>query len=108
MIALGDVSFTGLRTIRAQATQIEKDVLPGVVGSAKAQENARELLLAVTKHSASTSARDRQLSADKVEQLLQVATKNDDAYQSTIIDEGDRKLFVAMKDARERFAKEYE
>jgi methyl-accepting chemotaxis protein WspA len=108
MVALGAVSYAGLQTIRAQARQIEKDVLPGVVISAKSQTLARELLLAVTKHSAAVTARDKQLSADKVEQLLQVALQNDEAYQATIIDESDRQLFVAMKDARDRFAKEYE
>ncbi len=108
MIALGAVSYAGLRTIRSQARQIEKDVLPGVVISAKSQAIARELLLAVNKHSAASTARDKQLAADKVEQLLQSANKNDEAYQATIIDESDRQLFSAMKDARDRFAKEYD
>ena len=108
MITLGVVSYAGLRTIRAQARQIEKDVLPGVVISAKSQAIARELLLAVNKHSAASTTRDKQLAADKVEQLLQNANKNDEAYQVTIIDESDRQLFAAMRDARDRFAKEYE
>jgi hypothetical protein len=81
MIALGAVSYAGLQTIRAQARQIENDVLPGVVISAKSQTLARELLLAITKHSAALTARDKQLSGDRVEQLLQVALQNDEAYQ---------------------------
>ena len=108
MIALGAMSYAGLQTIRTQARLIEKDVMPGVVISAKSQTLARELQVAVTRHSTAASARDKQLSADKVEQLLQTAVQNDEAYQATIIDESDRQLFVAMKDARERFAKEYE
>ena len=43
MLALGAMSYTGLRTIRAQAGQIERDVLPGVVVSAQSQSLAREI-----------------------------------------------------------------
>jgi methyl-accepting chemotaxis protein WspA len=104
MIALGAVSYAGLRTIRGQALQIERDVLPGVVISAKSQALARELLLAVTTHSASANVRTRQQSSDSIARLLQSAAQNDDEYRKTIIDEGDRALFGAMHDARDRFA----
>jgi methyl-accepting chemotaxis protein WspA len=104
MIALGAVSYTGLRTIRGQALQIEKDVLPGVVISAKSQALARELLLAVTTHSAAANVRAREQAEEKIAQLLQVAGQNDEEYRKTIIDESDRKLFGAMHDARDRFA----
>ena len=70
MIALSAMSYAGLRTIHAQARQIERDVLPGVVISAKSQALAHELLLAVTRHSTSVSAHDKQLSTDKVEHLF--------------------------------------
>src|SRR3954466_15221490 len=88
MVALSALSYTGLRVIRAEATQIQKDILPGVVSAAKAQAIARELLLAVTTHSASESARERQVAADSIEQLLRTAAQNDDEYRATIIDEG--------------------
>jgi methyl-accepting chemotaxis protein WspA len=107
MVALSALSYAGLRVIRAQATQIEQDILPGVVISAKSQALARELLLAVTSHSAADNAHERQLSADSVEQLLRTAAQNDEAYSATIIDEGDRKLFSAMRDARDRFTSAY-
>ena len=107
MVALSALSYVGLRAIRGQATQIEQDILPGVVISAKSQALARELQLAVTSHSASESARERQLSADSIEQLLKTAAQNDEAYSATIIDEGDRKLFAAMRDARDRFTAAY-
>ena len=107
MVALSGLSYTGLRVIRAEAAQIEQDILPGVVISAKSQALARELLLAVTTHSASESARDRQLSADSIERLLETASQNDEAYRATIIDEGDRKLYGAMREARDRFAAAY-
>ncbi|HXT47603.1 MAG TPA: MCP four helix bundle domain-containing protein, partial [Gemmatimonadaceae bacterium] len=107
MLALGAMSYTGLRTIRAQAGQIERDVLPGVVVSAQSQSLARELLLAVTSHSAASSAQARQLSADSIESLLRIAAQQDEAYSATIIDEGDRKLFGAMRDARSRFERAY-
>src|SRR5437763_10461456 len=84
MVALSALSYTGLRVIRAEATQIQQDILPGVVISAKSQALARELLLAVTAHSASESARDRQLAADSIEQLLNIAAQNDEAYRGTI------------------------
>ncbi|MDQ2767140.1 MAG: MCP four helix bundle domain-containing protein, partial [Gemmatimonadota bacterium] len=108
MITLGAVSYAGLRTIRAQARQIQHDVLPGVVISAKSESVARQLLLAVTTHSASTTAHGRQQSADEIERLLKVAAENDASYRATIIDEADRQLFVAMNDARDRFARAYE
>jgi methyl-accepting chemotaxis protein WspA len=108
MIALSAVSYTGLRRIRAQATQIQKDVVPGVVISARSQALARELLLAVTTHNAASTARTRQLAADSIAKLLAVATRNDEAYAATIIDEGDRELFGAMREARNRFAAAYE
>jgi hypothetical protein len=57
--------------------------------SAKSQALARELLFAVTRHSTSLNVRDKQLSTDKVEQLLQVATQIDEAYKATIIEESD-------------------
>jgi methyl-accepting chemotaxis protein WspA len=107
MIALSALSYTGLRAIRGQATQIEKDVLPGVVISAKSQALARELLLAITAHAAATTAQERQLSADSIEALLKISGQNDDAYRSTIIDEDDRKLYGAMRDAHDRFVTEY-
>jgi methyl-accepting chemotaxis protein WspA len=107
MVALSALSYAGLRVIRTQATQIEEDILPGVVISAKSQALARELLLAVTTHSVAESAHDRQLSADSIEQLLRTAAQNDEAYRATIIDEGDRKLFSAMRDARDRFTSAY-
>ena len=107
MVALSALSYSGLRVIRSQATQIEQDILPGVVISAKSQALARELLLAVTTHSAATTLHDRQLAADSIEQLLKIAAKNDEAYRATIIDEGDRQLFGAMRDARDRFAVAY-
>ena len=107
MIALSALSYTGLRAIRGQATQIEKDVLPGVIISAKSQALARELLLAITAHAAATTAQERQLSADSIESLLKIAGQNDDAYRATIIDEDDRKLYGAMRDAHERFVTEY-
>ena len=108
MIALGIVSYSGLRAIRSQALQIEQDVLPGVVISAKSQALARELLLAISTHSASANARTRQQSAEKIQQLLQTAAQNDEEYRKTIIDESDRKLFGAMHDARDRFASEFQ
>jgi len=107
MVALSALSYAGLRVIRAQATQIERDILPGVVISAKSQALARELQLAVTGHAAAESARERQLSADSIEQLLKTAAQNDEAYSVTIIDEGDRKLFSAMRQARDRFTVAY-
>jgi methyl-accepting chemotaxis protein WspA len=107
MVALSALSYTGLRVIRAEATQIQQDILPGVVISAKSQALARELLLAVTTHSASESAHERQLSADSIEQLLRTAAQNDEAYRATIIDDGDRQLFGAMRDARDRFTSAY-
>ena len=64
MIALSAVSYSALRNIRAQATQIEKDVVPGVVISARSQALARELLLVVTTHDAATTARARHHEAD--------------------------------------------
>lgn len=108
MIALSAVSYTGLRTIRAQALQIEKDVLPGVVISAKSQLLARELLFAVNTHAGTTSATTRQQSTDRIGELLQIAAKNDDAYEATIIEESDRLLFASMRNARERFATAYQ
>jgi len=108
MIALSAVSYAGLRTMRRQATQIEKDVLPGVVISARSQALARELKLAVTNHSSASTARARQINADSILKLLEVAAKNDVAYSATIIDEGDRELFGAMREARLRFATAYE
>jgi methyl-accepting chemotaxis protein WspA len=108
MIGLSAISYSGLRTIRGQALQIEKDVLPGVVISAKSQALARELLLAVTMHSATSNVSAKQQTTEKIEHLLQVAAQNDDAYRATIIDESDRQLFAAMTDARARFARSYE
>ncbi|HEV7704727.1 MAG TPA: methyl-accepting chemotaxis protein, partial [Gemmatimonadaceae bacterium] len=108
MITLGVVSYTGLRSIREQARQIERDVLPGVVISAKSESIARQLLLAVTSHSASDNAKGKQEAADEIERLLQVANENDASYRATIIDESDRQLFVAMNDARDRFARAYQ
>jgi methyl-accepting chemotaxis protein WspA len=108
MIALGAGSYTGLRAIRGQALQIEKDVLPGVVISAKSQSLARELLLAVTTHAGSSNARTKQQASDKIQHLLQVASQNDEEYRKTIIDESDRKLFGAMHDARDRFASAFQ
>jgi methyl-accepting chemotaxis protein WspA len=107
MIALSALSYVGLRAIRVQATQIENDVLPGVVISAKSQALARELLLAITTHAGATTTQERQAAADSIEQLLSTATKNDEAYQATIIDEGDRQLYSAMRQARDRFVTEY-
>ncbi|HXT47604.1 MAG TPA: methyl-accepting chemotaxis protein [Gemmatimonadaceae bacterium] len=107
MIALSAVSFIGVRRIRAQASQIQRDVVPGVVISARSQALARELLLAVTTHAAASDARARQLAADSITRLLQIAARNDVAYTATIIDEGDRELFGAMRDARGRFEAAY-
>jgi len=108
IIALGAESYAGLRTIRGQARQIERDVLPGVVISAKSESVAQQLLLAITSHSVSINARSRQESAAEVERLLQVARENDAAYSATTIDESDRQLFGAMNEARDRFARAYE
>ncbi|HMI56875.1 MAG TPA: methyl-accepting chemotaxis protein, partial [Gemmatimonadaceae bacterium] len=107
MVSLGAASYAGLRTIRAQARQIEHDVLPGVVISAKSESVARQLLLAVTSHSTSANARARQQSADEVGRLLQVAKENDASYLATTIDESDRQLFSAMNEARDRFELAY-
>ena len=104
MVALTALSFLGLRTIRAEATQIEQDILPGVVISAEAQELAREMLLAVTVHANAASAQERQLATDSIEHLLKTASASDAAYRETILDVGDRQLFTAMQDARDRFA----
>src|SRR5256885_6615333 len=107
MIALSTLRYNGLRVIRAEATQNENDILPGVVSAAKAQAIARELLLAVTTHSAAESAHDRQLAADSIEQLLRIAAQNDDAYRATIVDEGDRQLYGAMREAQDRVTTAY-
>jgi methyl-accepting chemotaxis protein WspA len=107
MTVLSGLSFFGLRAIRAEATQIEGDVLPGVVISARSQALARELLLAIASHAAASSAQERQLSADSIEALLKVAERNDDEYRATIIDENDRLLYGAMREARDRFVSEY-
>ena len=107
MTALSGLSYIGLRAIRAQAYQVENDVLPGVVISAKSQALARELLLAISTHSTSSSVQERQLSADSIEALLKIAAVNDDAFRATIIDESDRQLFGAMRDARDRFVAAY-
>ena len=104
MVALSALSFVGLRTIRAEATQIEQDILPGVVISAKSQALARELLIAVGAHANSASAQERQQATDSIERLLKTASANDEAYRATIIDEADRQLYSAMQDARDRFA----
>jgi methyl-accepting chemotaxis protein WspA len=104
MVALSALSYIGLRTIRAEATQIEQDILPGVVISAKSQALARELLLAVTSHANAASAQEKQQATDSIERLLKVASVNDEAYRSTIIDEADRQLYGAMQEARDRFA----
>ncbi|MEO6209520.1 MAG: methyl-accepting chemotaxis protein [Gemmatimonadaceae bacterium] len=108
MGAIGAVSYLGLRTIRGEAIRIENDVLPGVVISAKSQSLARELLLAVTAHASAGNARLKQQSTDRIENLLRVASQNDEDYRRTIIDESDRKLFGAMHDARDRFAAAYQ
>jgi methyl-accepting chemotaxis protein WspA len=104
MVALSALSFVGLRTIRAEATQIEQDILPGVVISAESQELAREMLLAVTAHASATTAQERQQATDSIEHLLNTASASDAAYRETIIDESDRQLFSAMREARDRFA----
>ena len=107
MIALSGLSYAGLRNIRGEATQIEHDILPGVLISAKSQALARELLMAIASHAASASPHERQLSADSIEALLRIASQNDDAYRATIIDENDRQLYGAMREARDRFVSEY-
>jgi len=107
MVALSGLHFVELRGIRAEATEIEQDILPGVVISAESQAMAREILLAVAAHENATSASERQVAMDSIERLLKAASVKDDAYRATIIDEGDRKLFGAMLEARDRFAAEF-
>ena len=108
MIALGAVSYASLRSIRGQASQIERDVLPGVVISAKSQALARELLLAVASHSGAANAQAKEQSSAKIAQLLLTATQNDEDYRRTIIDESDRALFDAMRESRDRFASAFQ
>ena len=79
-----------------------------MVISAKSQALARELLLAVTNHStAGVRARPTALRRQRSSSCSRSQRQNDDAYSATIIDEGDRKLFSAMREARDRFVAAY-
>ncbi|MEO6209521.1 MAG: methyl-accepting chemotaxis protein [Gemmatimonadaceae bacterium] len=107
MIALSGLSFVGLRAIRRQATQIEKDVFPGVLISARSQALARELQLAITSHAAASTVQERRIAVDSIEQLLRTAAEVDEAYRATIVEESDRQLFDAMRASREKFVAAY-
>ena len=95
MVALSALSYIGLRTIRAEATQIEQDILPGVVISAQvAGARARAAPRRRRAHYDAATRRSARSRRTASSNCSRPHRQNDEAYRATIIDEGDRQLYA--------------
>ena len=107
MAALGGVSFVQLGDIRAQASLLQSDVLPGLLLSSQARAQARTLLPEVVTQATGTDEQAKLRARDQVERALADALLAEQRYRPTITTEDDRRMFESMVSARTRFAEAY-
>ena len=104
MAVIGAVSYVQLRNIRTQAVLLETDILPGLLLSAQASSQSKDLLPSIVQFSSTTEPQERQRARAEIERLVAAAMEMEKLYRPTAKTEEDRRLLGITSTLRSRFA----
>jgi methyl-accepting chemotaxis protein WspA len=108
MVTMGVISYARLHAIRAEASFLEDDALPGVLLSGEISISAKGLYPAVLTRVAAGDAGAKVRAAATVDRILADLAHTEEQYERTIRTDSDRRMFTALRSSQDQFVRSYQ
>jgi len=102
-VGLGTFAYVGVTRIEAKMHSLATDSLPGALYSGQIAAGAQQNVSLLLQHIVATDERQMQAVADRAAQTKEKLDKAYESYEKAITADEDRKLFEALKEAREKW-----
>jgi signal transduction histidine kinase len=108
MGTMGVISYARLHAIRAEASFLEDDALPGVLLSGEISISAKGLYPAVLTRGAAGDAGAKVRATATVDRILADLAHTEEQYERTIRTDSDRRMFTALRSSQDQFVRSYQ